>query len=141
MKNEREVPLCWESLIPPVIADPQPADGLEVAALAPLDCGMLWIDFPNPDFNTAYSLRVYSYVGESKRIVSRNEITFGKPEPGWPVALIVNGAPMRFDGVLDVEFLVWPFERFAMLTQTRGREGTIRAAFLTGWNQPASVRA
>lgn len=133
--------LTWESFIPPLNPDPGFKDALEISVWAPLECGVLWLDFSKIDFNTAYSVTIFALLDDgSVRPLSRSDVTFGKPEPGWPPAVIVNGAAVRLDGLLDFGFGVYPFERILKIVQTKGRESSLRAAFLTGLVQAASVQ-
>lgn len=134
--------LVWESFIPPLSPDPNFKDAMQVDSWLPLENGIMWLDFSQIDFSTGYSLSIWAIMDDaSLRPIARSDVTFGKPEPGWPAAVIVNGAPQRLDGLLDVGFGIYPFERVVKIVQTRGRESVLRVARLTGVAQAASVQA
>lgn len=134
--------LSWESMIPPVDTDPGSKDALIVWEWLPLEVGLLWFDFSKIDFSTAYCIGIQTVMDDgSTRPLFRADVTFAKPEPGWPVAVLVNGAPQRLDGLLDIGFGLYPFSRQVKIVQTKGRATVVRVCHLTGVTQPASVQA
>jgi hypothetical protein len=115
---------------------------MEIWSLDPLDCGVFWLDFGKIDANNTYTVRVLALLDNGEeRVVSRADINFLKPFPNWPVSVHVNGTPQRFDGILDVGFDVYPFERRLTIVQTQGKGSVLRWSALTGFTQPATVSA
>lgn len=133
--------LKWVEAIPPLKTNPLD-EGLTIASWLPLEVGMAWVDFHEVDNNNTYTLRVLGrFDDDSVRLVRRLDIEFRKPEPGWPFCVMVNGSAERFDGMLDLGFGLYPFERELVVVQTGGRSSLLRVATLTGVTQPASVSA
>ena len=136
-------PLEWFEIIPPLDANPMFESAQEVCVIPPLECATLWIDFGQKvDNNAKYTCIVSAVWGDGVvRKVSRADIDFRKPTPGWPPAVVVNNEPQRLDGMLDFAFEVHPFMRTLTIVQTAGRASVVRVALLTGFTQPASVQA
>lgn len=139
-RREEIQPLGWTEFIPPVNPDVDYGE-FEIYGIAPLDSGTLWISFDKVDTNSTYTLTVGARWPDGMRKVTRADITFSKPKPGWPMCLLVNEEPQRFDGLLDVGFKIYPFERVVRIVQTRGVAKPLRFAALTGVYESPSVSA
>lgn len=134
-------PLEWVEFVSPVDNRWDSEKALQLISLEPLAQGAAWFDFGSIDQNSKFTIMVWALVDAQTRKVSRADIEFGKPEPGWPPAVIVNGIPQRMDGILDYSFALYPFERTVTIIQTQGKPAVLRYALLTGVTQTASVSA
>lgn len=135
-------PLDWVNLIPYVDNDPDSTDSFILWETLPLESATVWIDFARIDSNSLYTVNVIGFWPDgTERKVARADISFEKPQPGWPMAMLVNREPVRFDGLLDIGLKMYPFGREVRLIQTRGIAKPLRVAGLTGLYENPSVSA